>query len=221
MRGRNTRSLHRTARLVCLAAVLVVMGTLVSACGAPSYRFTSNDADDLVFKIPRSWNLVKSGVPAQQDGTPAPAGTWSAIYDGSSPPDAGHLGSAHTTAPVAWLRTFAVTKEEGQSVTEDALRDLLLPVTPQGRLAALSSGLRGDGFRLIRSETLTSRTATGVHVVFTYDFGGGTETFDKVAMLDRRLTRLHVLLVQCSAACYDRQSRVIADSISSFTVRKV
>ena len=216
MRHSNARPRPRAARLLALAAAALV----VAGCGAPGYRFASNDADDLALKIPRTWSLVSSGVPPQQDGTPGAAGNWFALYDGSTHPDAGHLGAAHTTAPVAWLRTYAITKDQGQGLTDDDLRDLFLPVTARARLNAISQGsFSARGFTMLRNETLTSRTATGVHVVFTYDLGGGTETFDKVVMLDRRLTRVHLLLVQCSKTCYDRQSAVIADSIHSFTVR--
>jgi len=216
MRHGITPSHHRTVRALAAAALAVGL----TACGAPVYRYTANDADDLVLKVPRSWNLVRSGVPPLQDGTPAPAGNWYAIYDAAPHPDVKHAGAPHTTDPVAWVQTFVVTKEQAAGLTDDDLRDILVPVSDAGRTSALLQGsFAGGAFRLFSDQKVTTRTATGVHVVFSYDLGNGAETFDKIVMLDRRQTRVHLLLVQCSKACYARDQRVIADSVRSFTVR--
>jgi hypothetical protein len=121
---------------VCSAVLLVLS---VSGCGPPGYRFESSDTHDVVIKVPSSWKLVKSGVPASSDGTPGAAGNWLAVFDGASHPSVDHVTSDHTVAPVAMVRTLVVTKDQGAAATDDTLRDLLWPVS-----AARAPGRRGD-----------------------------------------------------------------------------
>ena len=214
MHRRNTLA-GRTAVLTTALAVVAAL----SACTPPSYRFTASDADDLAVKVPRSWALVKSGVPPASDGTAGEAGNWYAVYDAAARPSADHFDSRHAVAPVAMVRSLVVTAEQGQSLTADDLRDLYVPVTPQGRAESGAPELTGAGFRLLEDAPLATRTSQGVHVVASYDLGEGAEVFDKVVVTDKRRTRVHVLVVHCSQSCYDSNRRSIADTVRSFTVR--
>jgi hypothetical protein len=205
-----------SVRLVVAVGLVAVL----SACGAPSYRFTASDADDVALKVPRSWNLVNSGVPSASDGTPAAAGNWFAVYDAADHPTMDHVTAPHTTAPVAVVRTLVVTKEQGQSVTDDALRDAWFPVTDKARASAILQGFTGTNFRLLADSKVTSKTADGVHVAFSYDLGQGAEVFDQVVLTDKNKTRVHLLLVHCNVSCYDTNRQAITDSMRSFTVRR-
>jgi hypothetical protein len=199
-----------------------VAGLLValSGCSAPTYRFTASDADDVAMRIPRTWSLVKSGVPASSDGSPVAAGNWFAVYDAAGRPSVVHLGAVHATAPVALVRTIVITKAQGQAATDDDLRDVgLLPVTAKGRTSAAASGFVGSGFQLISDVRLVTAQAGGVHDVFSYDLGQGAEVFDQVAVLDRSKTRVHLFVVHCSQECYSADRQAIADTVRSFTVR--
>jgi hypothetical protein len=205
---------RRPTRLLALTALVAVL----AACG-PSYRFTASAADDLVVKVPRSWSLVNSGVPANSDGTPGAAGSWFAVYDAAPKPSAAHIQAPHATAPVALLRTFVITKDQGQALTDDELRDLLMPVTATDRSTAAAQGFIGTHFQLISDTKVTSRTASGVHVVFSYDLGQGVEVFDQIVLTDRSKTRVHLLFLHCSQSCYAVNRQAITDSTQSFTVR--
>lgn len=215
MRRWSAPPVRRSAGLA--AAALAAL--LLSACGPPSYRFTASDADDLVVKVPRSWNLVNSGVPPNSDGSPSEAGNWFAVYDADGHPSIDHVGAAHAKAPVALVRTLVVPKETGQSATDDDLRDFWLPVTDKARADATSKGFIGTSFKLLQDEHRSTRAATGVHVVFSYDLGDGREVFDEVAMKDKSNTRVHFFLVHCTQACYDSNQQAITESVRSFTVR--
>jgi hypothetical protein len=205
----------RRLRLVALA----LSAALLAACGPPSYRFTSSDAADLVLKVPRSWNLVNSGVPPNSDGTPAEEGNWFAVYDADGNPSLEHVGAAHANAPVALVRTLVVPKETGEAATDDDLRDFWMPVSAKARADAAAKGFVGTGFRLLADEPHTTGGARGVHVRFSYDLGDGREVFDQVAVKDRSNTRVHFFLVHCTQACYDSNQKAITDTVRSFTVR--
>jgi hypothetical protein len=200
--------------VVALAAVLSL-----SACGAPSYRFQTSDTNELVLKLPRTWAEVRAGVPVGTDGKKAPSGNWLAFYDAAPRPSAAHVQSVHATAPAAIMASAAITKENGSTLTDDDLRDQFLPVSKGRRAAALLGGFSGGGFTLVVDEPVRTRTAHGVHVVFTYDLGQGPEVYDQVAVTDSRKTRLHVFLVHCTKACYDSNRTVIAETVHSFTVK--
>jgi hypothetical protein len=202
---------------VISGAVAVLVGTL-TACG-PSYRFESSAADDVVIKMPRSWNMVQSGVPANSDGTAAATGNWLAVFDSASRPSLDHVRSHHATSPVAVLRTLVVTKEEGTAATPDDLRDLLYPVSAAGRSSAGLTGFTGTDFQLLSDQTINSKTAHGVHVVYSYNLGEGVEVYDQVAVTDASHTRVHVFFVHCSQACYTQHRSDIAETMKSFTVK--
>ncbi|HEY6798149.1 MAG TPA: hypothetical protein VI248_26015 [Kineosporiaceae bacterium] len=208
----------RLAVPATLVAVLLV--AVLTACGAPSYQFMASDTDDLALKMPRSWNLVNSGVPPTSDGTPAETGNWFAVYDAADHPSMDHVTAVHASAPVAVIRTLVVTKEQGRSVTDDTLKDAWLPVSDKSRATAGVQGFTGTNFHLLDDQKLDTGTANGVHVVFSYDLGQGPEVFDQIVLTDKNKTRVHLLLVHCSASCYDTNRRAITDSMGSFTVRR-
>jgi hypothetical protein len=212
---RPIKALRRGAPVLVAGAALVAL----TACEAPSYRFSASPSDDLVVKIPRSWSTVRSGVPANSDGTPGQTGSWLAVYDAEPHPSVTHLLATHTTAPVALIRSYVVPAGQGSSISDDDLRDVLLPVTESGRADALAQGFLATNFRLLTNEAINTKTAHGVHVVFSYDLGGGSEVFDKVAVTDQHRTRVHVFLVQCSQACFTHDNAAIAGAVRSFTVR--
>jgi hypothetical protein len=198
-----------------LAAVVVTL----SACGPPAYRFQTNATNELVLKVPRSWTEVRSGVPTGADGQKAPTGNWMALYDAAPRPSAAHVQSPHATSPTAIMASVTVTKEDGGALTDDDLRDQFLPVTVSRRQLAALSGFTGTGFHLMSDEPLRSKTAHGIHVVFTYDHGEGPEIYDQVAVTDSRKTRVHLFLVHCTKACYDSNRTTITETMRSFTVK--
>jgi len=206
----------RPASVVCglLLATLAAAG-----CSAPSYRFEATAAGEVVLKLPRSWSLVRSGLPANQDGTPAPAGNWVEVFDAAGRPSLDHAESLHPADPVATLRTVAVSKSVGSGVTDDDLRDVMLPVSEAGRADALLSGFTGTGFTRITDQVINGKAAHGVHVVYTYDLGGGPQVYDQIAVVDAGKTRVHVLFVHCTKVCYDAHRPEITSTVRSFTVK--
>jgi hypothetical protein len=196
-----------------------VLGLSLSACGPPTYRYESSDANDLVLKVPRSWTLVRSGIPANSDGTAADPGNWLAVFDSASKPSLDHARSTHATSPVAVVRTLVVTKDEGSTATDNTLRDVLWPVSDSGRQAATLSGFTGTDFHEIADRTITTKAAHGVHVVYSYNLGEGSEVYDQVALIDAKKTRIHVLFVHCTQSCYDANRQEITSTMGSLTVK--
>jgi hypothetical protein len=209
----------RSRRVLGLGASLVVALLALSACGPPTYRFETSSTNEVVLKMPKSWNLVRSGTPASDDGSAAPTGSYLAVYDSHSRPSIDNVRSHHTNQPVAILLTMAVTKDQGTATTDDELRDQVWPVSEGSRATAKLSGFTGTDFKLMLDQHVDSRTAHGVHVVYTYDLGEGGEVYDQVAVTDARKTRIHLFVVHCSTECYAANRQTIASTMQSFTVK--
>jgi hypothetical protein len=216
MRHRNLLAAKRPRRWSLAGLAALVLG--LSACGAPPFRYYASDTDELVLKVPRSWTQVRAGVPVGSDGKQT-TGNWLAMYDAAPRPSVDHVQSVHATSPAALLASVTVTKDIGAALTDDDLRDEVLPVSTAGRMLAAAKGFTSTGFTLYTDQPIRTRTARGVHVVFTYDNGQGPEIYDQVSVTDSRNTHVHVLFVHCSRACYDRNRAAITETVRSFTVK--
>ena len=60
----------------------------------------------------------------------------------------------------------------------------------------------------------------GVRVTFDYTFpNGSTDTFDQVAFTNADNTEIYLLVLHCTAACYQQHHGEIDTVMQSFTIR--
>jgi hypothetical protein len=200
-----------------VAALLVLAGAL-TACSAPSSTFVASPEDDLVLKLPRSWSTLRSG-PSADSTTGQPDGGWIAVFDGATTPDVKHVDlDSDVKEPVAYAQVSVLTADQASSMTGDKLRDLLLPFTATTR-AQYSTDSRAATFKQIADYDVHAPNGSGVHVVFSYDLGKGREVFDQTALLGSKKTRVYLLLIRCSQACYTANKAQIDDVVAHFTVK--
>lgn len=201
-----------------LAAVVVLAG-----CAAPGYRFVGSDDRDLVLRVPRDWNVVKTADVLKASGVdPASRPGWVAFYDAASRPSAAHMRGTSATAPVMAVQSLPISAEERAGLTDDGLRNLVLPVTTTAREAIGLTATPGPGqpeFHLISDQVLNSKSEHGVHVLFSYTIKGATEVYDQVVVTDPKKTRAHLVLVHCVQACFAQRADEIAGVTSSVTVK--
>ena len=216
------RAVGRALPLLAVAALGV---PALAGCAAPRYQYVGNDDHDVVMRVPTSWSKINSDAVLRASGEdPSTAVGWLAFFDASSRPSVKHASDAYADAPVMIARSVDVPAEQKSSVTGDALRDLLIPVTESARteqqVSALAAGQSAPAFKLLENKTLTGKHERGVHVMFSYATDGHTEVYDKVAVTDPKKTRVHLVLVHCSQACFDSRSKEIDAVVSSLTVKK-
>ena len=201
--------------------ILLVAG-MAAGCAAPQFTYVADSSANTYFKVPYSWHRISDDSLAAEfkslGSTLGQAGTWDTAYDAAPAPAAVHLVSPNATMPFA----FAFVAPLSQSLSDDRLRDVVLPVTPAGRLAAAQGGTFPlTHFRLLR-ETLI-KPGQGVHGVadtFEYTYPGGiTDTFGKVVLTNTHGTQLYVLIVHCVSTCYSQNRAQLDTIMSSFTVR--
>jgi hypothetical protein len=199
-----------------VAALLVLAGAL-TACSAPSSTFVASPEDDLVLKLPRSWSTLRSG-PSADSTTGQPDGGWVAVFDGAPTPDVKHVDlDSDVKRPVAYAQVSVLSADQASGMNGDKLRDLLLPFTATSRAQVTDSRVRT--FQQISDYDVHAPNGSGVHVVFSYDLGKGREVFDQIALLGSKKTRVYMLLIRCSLACYAADKAQIDDVVAHFTVK--
>ena len=204
---------------------LVLIVVIVSACGAPQYTYVASSDSHAFFKVPGGWHKISDSALAHalQGGSSSaePVGVWSAGYDGSAAPSASHVFGAVVKQPFAFALVEPLSSTASASMSYNQLRDIFLPVTSASRQNAAQSGFPLTKFQLLRNTVLTQGQGVhGVRVTFDYTFPNGTaDTFDQVALTNADSTEIYLLVLHCTAACYQQHHSEIDTVMQSFTVR--
>jgi len=205
--------------------VLLAVGT-AAGCAAPQFTYVADSSANTYFKVPYSWHRISDVSLAAQFKTPGSAlgqnGTWDIAYDAATAPTAVHLFSPRAAKPFAFAFVAPLNTSASQTLSDDGLRDVLLPVTSGARLAAAQGGnFPLTHFRLLRDRAI--KPGPGVHGMwdtYSYTYPDGTiDTFDQVALTNSDKSQLYVLMVHCIATCYTQNRDQIDTIVSSFTVR--
>ena len=217
--------MRAVGRALAVLAVAALGVPALAGCSAPPYQYVGNDDHDLVLRVPKTWSKINSDAVLRASGEdPSTAVGWLAFFDASPKPSVKHASDVYADDPVMIARSVDVPADQRASVTGDALRDLLIPVTESARteqqISAMAAGQSAPDFKLLADKTLTGRHERGVHVMFSYGTGGHTEVYDKVAVTDPKKTKVHLVLVHCSQTCFDTRGKEIDAVVSSLTVKK-
>jgi hypothetical protein len=214
-------------RLLSMVAGLSA-AVLFTACAKPTYTFVTNSDDHLYFKVPASWSEIKQrdldtfASPGLDDASAAAlrAQTWTVAFDAGDKPSIAHVFSPQVKAPVVFARVLRSSNGDSTNVTLDTLRDFFLPVTKTARLTARASGQEIPGFRSIVDHVMSREDGlTGVHEVFRYNVSGVMQTFDQTALVTKDASRVYILLVRCTQACYADRQGELATVVRSFIVK--
>jgi hypothetical protein len=214
-------------RLLSMVAGLSA-AVLFTACAKPTYTFVTNSDDHLYFKVPASWSEIKQrdldkfASPGLDDAAAAAlrAQTWTIAFDAGDKPSIAHIFSPQVKAPVVFARVLRSSSGDTTTVTLDALRDFFLPVTKTARMTARASGSELPGFRSIVDHVMSRDDGlSGVHEVFRYNVSGVMQTFDQTALVTKDASRVYILLVRCTQACYADRQGELATVVRSFIVK--
>jgi hypothetical protein len=204
---------------------LTVIGAMVAACGAPQFTYVANSDSQTYFKIPNGWHKMSDTAMAHALGgnnsATIPNGVWSVGYDGSTMPSATHILGASATQPFVLALVERLSAAASNEMSYNTLRDVFLPVTAVDRQSAVRRGFQLTGFHLLQDSVLTPGLGVhGVRDIFNYTFpNGSTDTFDQIAFTNANATKLYLLVLHCTASCYQKHASEIDTVMSSFTVR--
>jgi hypothetical protein len=216
------------ARVAALAAVILecaVFGA-ASGCSAPDHTYAANTANKTYFKVPASWHEIDAKALKQTatgaSPTPGSDSEWVVAYDAAQAPSVGHLVASDTPDPFVYVHVEPVPTKAGEQVSFDSLRDLVLPVTATARAAAANSSTTFTDFKLVSDSVLTPKSGLrGVHEVFQYRVRGGPlQTFDETAYTNKEGSKVYVMLLRCSSACYQARHAELESVTASFTIQE-
>jgi hypothetical protein len=205
---------------------VLLVAAIATGCAAPQFTYVSDSGANTFFKVPFGWHKISDVSLAAQFKTPGSVlgqatGTWDVAYDADRAPAAVHLFSPKARQPFAFAFVTPLSATASNAMSDNGLRDVLLPVTSASRAQAAMSRFPLTHFKLLRDIVVTP--GQGVHGVWdTYDYtypGGITDTFDQVALTNSNSTQLYVLMVHCIAICYSHNRDQLDTIMSSFTVR--
>ena len=214
-------------RLLTLVAGLCA-AVLFTACAKPTYTFVTNSDDHVYFKVPAGWSEIKQrdldkfASPGLDEASAAAlrAQTWTIAFDAGDKPSIAHVFSPKVEAPVVFARVLRSGTADSTTVSLDALRDFFLPVTKAARETARATGQGLPGFRSVVDHVMTREGGlTGVHEVFRYKVSGVMQTFDQTAFVTKDASRVYILLVRCTQACYADRHGELATVVRSFIVK--
>jgi hypothetical protein len=216
------------ARVAALAAVILECAVLgaASGCSAPDHTYAANTANKTYFKVPASWHEIDEKalkqIAAGASPTPGSDSEWVVAYDAAKAPSVAHMVASDTPDPIVYVHVEPVPTKAGEQVSFDNLRDLVLPVTATARAAATNSATPFSDFKLVSDSVLTPKSGLrGVHEVFQYRVEGGPlQTFDETAYTNKAASKVYVMLLRCSSACYQARHAELESVTASFTIQE-
>ncbi|WP_248963973.1 hypothetical protein [Sphaerisporangium perillae] len=223
------------SRLIMLAATAVAMIVCLTGCGGSDFTYVMGSDGQSYFKVPASWQKVDQkaldkvifGDMSSATAQARKQLSWTVGYDGFSKPSADHfLDAGESDEPFAFAMVMTLTETQRDSVSLDALRNMLLPVAVSADVREqleASSPYPMTGFELLADEVLPPENGVrGVHVVYNFKvLGGSVQTFDQTAYLAADGTRVSVLLIRCSATCYQNRAGELDRIAQSFKVKRI
>ena len=187
------------------------------------YHYLKNSDDDAgtYFKIPEGWTVYNENEltkKLQLSPTRAKirkATTWSVAFDGSSKPTLRHFDQAAPTKPFGFAEVRQLEPEERDTFSIEAMRNAFVRVDDFAQ--------RGGEVEVLRQDEFTqSGGFRGLRFTFNAQVPNSSTfvTFDQVAIVDAKTEHLHLMVVSCSSACYDREKDTISTIMDSWTVKE-
>lgn len=215
---------RQAARWLRVGAALAAVAVLPAGCSAPEFSYVASGDSTSFVRVPSDWTHFREAAfeaAVYGDDTDAQRlaqTSWTVGFDASAQPSTDHVVSMRADAPAIYytVRDLAGTT----TITDDAMRDLLLPVSESARLAAATQGSLFAGFELLSDDKVDAGGgAHGVHVRYSYTVGGTVQTFAQKVLVNKDNTKLYALLAHCSQQCFTTHSEALDGVVASFTVR--
>jgi hypothetical protein len=222
------RQLRRSAVAAAVVVAVLAVAAGLAGCGAPAYTYAVDSHDHVYFKVPAGWHQVPPKAVASAQSAlleKAPLGAhggaylWSRAYAAEPDPGAVDLLTG-APVPIVYVSVQSIRDWLKAGLSLDEMRDILYPVTQQGRQDAAEEGAKFTGFDLLGGSTIaTNDGIRGINELYEYDFEHVPDAFDQTVLTNTATSKLYLLLVQCSQACFAKYVTQIKAIVESFTVR--
>jgi hypothetical protein len=200
-------------------ALLVLLGTLLGACGAfeqSGYQFVRSPSTGTYLKVPDDWEVFNrreiSDALEKQGNGPAAAFPFLTVFDAGRPANA--FLDLTGPAPKGFVRVRDLEPGERDVTSFSTIREELFK--------ELNAGAAAGAVEVRSAQEVKSGPARGQRVVFviTDDETGDRYVVDQVSLVDLDANRVHFVAVACSLACFDRHEDEIDEVVGSLTIKE-
>jgi hypothetical protein len=204
-------------------ALLIGVVALLSACGQSDYTFVGSGADHVFVKVPSTWRGYSETTILKAiglDGTPsAKSFRWLAGYDSSARPQLGHILAGVPSQPVVLTYVRELSAQTRDQFSLQALRNARYPIDE------LANKDQGD--MISHKDLVLDGGLHGAQDVF--DITGGIGEIsasnaalmvNQVGILDPATKKLYLLVISCSAVCYEHNKGTIEEIARSYSVKE-
>jgi hypothetical protein len=228
-----------SCRVKLLALALALVGLLPS-CTPSKYEFESNKQLGVYLKVPKTWTKLSQDelFPLYAQGEKQPSEEafqilkqvmWERAWDSSPKPSVSHFLLGEADAPVVRVSVRALTPDQRDLVSTDALKNLTLGAYSEN-LEGFKELLRNPGtsdlvsadFIPLQEQELTPKGYFGVRQLFEARNSEDQSLYviGFIGLVDDARTRLYTLTTHCNRRCYVANEAAIQKVLDSFTVRK-
>ena len=214
------------ARAGAVFRMIPVVATMVvaAACGGPSHEYISNNADGVYFRIPPSWSTF---APAEIDkaqsgwkgdefvGAILESTTWQTAIDADATPSIEHVfANKPADQPTVYAYVRTLYKQELSGASTESLKDIYLP---------LSDLDINEDVRILSEDQSQQGDAQGLRLRYTYKANADSpeQTVAQLSYLAPDTTKVYLLAVRCTSACFKAHAAEIDDILSSYTIKEV
>ena len=117
--------------------------------------------------------------------------------------------------PVAFVRVRELFSDEANGASYNSLRNVIEPVTEWVNNPSEST----PEFDILDDQVVVQKGARGVRTIFSFTVNDVSQTIDQTSLISTDRSKIYVLVIRCTTACYNKQMKLISKIADSFTVR--
>jgi hypothetical protein len=210
-------SMSVRSRGVALAAALVVAVAGSGACDRSGYQFVRNRSTGTYLKVPDTWTVhsqkvIEDALAESDPGgerTPYP---FISVFDAK--PHSDFDFDIATDRPVGVVRVRPLSAGERDSVSFASAREEFLET--------LNADIESGALPVKKALDIEQDAADGQRIVFSFtdEESGITSVIDQTTLIDKAKSRIYLLVVGCSASCYQKHHKQIDTVVTSLTIKE-
>lgn len=208
--GRSGRLSARSLTRLTAALVAGLVAVVLSGC-APNYTYLTSVSSQTYLKVPHAWRVYDQKAIEAKEPVKGQAFPYLAIFDANSKPSLDHLLTP-TSQPWGVLQVSDIDPSDQVSFSLDSLTNEVIQVDQLSQTGQV---------QVVGSPALLSHGSfRGIQEELELQAGKQTLVAEQVGYTNDTTSRAWVLLVGCSANCFNQNHAEITRLVQSWIVGK-
>jgi len=202
----------------------IAMSLLISSCGSAAQQYPSSKKLGVYFAVPNGWHEITTKQLNAQEALATDVNAkdraamvqWQDAFTTDKSITAADVFNLNSVdAPVAFVRVRSLFPDETNSVSNNSLRNMVVPLTTWVTSPTSTTPV----YEIFDDQERIEKGARGVRTVFSFTLHGEKQSIDQTALLSPDRSTIYVLLIRCSSICFEKNKAAITKIAESFTVR--